>query len=563
MNEQEQSKQNPTETNPENVVLTDSPKRGSGILLPIGITIVVVVVVVAFFVSQTDSLTREGDYIGGNTISMPSTGYWDGDREVVPSPWKNMNFASILMHRALFLADSSFETTSPDLANSLIISSDSMTYTIEMKDGIKWSDGEPLTVDDVVFSLEQVFFAEEVNGIYIAAFSQIQGADDYQKDPSIGISGLSVEENTITIQLIAPYPAMEQVLAQFTIVPKHILEALDMISINDNLEYWKNPVVCGMYKMGEIVLGETVQLIKNEYYEGISPQIEEIVFKTDYLKSIDYFSTNNIEEIMNLRAMKGMQEYQVDVLFYRYFIFNMIGVDGVENEAMQDIRVRKALGYAIDRETLIHNVYLGTGAIIDSGVPASHSAYVGADTSIEYDPEKAKELLEEARYDFERPIRLTYYYMDDISKTFMEGVARNFEAIGLTVELFKIEAGSELYNEREYDLGLKGLSAFSLLEWYAEYDDDNPNFRNIFGGETEFEPLLNDLSATVDIKEIDVILRELQYLEVEHYFKLPLFTLNHSVFINTNRINIPEDVVFANTYYRYDVNFEEWSVKKE
>ena len=67
----------------------------------------------------------------------------------VPTPWLNHNMATNLMWRSLLLADSSLTKTSPDLAESVEISEDGLTYTITMKDGLKWSDGEALTADDV------------------------------------------------------------------------------------------------------------------------------------------------------------------------------------------------------------------------------------------------------------------------------------------------------------------------------------------------------------------------------------------------------------------------------
>lgn len=541
--------------------------RQYGIGTYLGIGIVIILVIVGFLLVipsggiDTKVITSDSESVeveqAVKVFNMP---LGTNSSDVITVPWKNSDLG--LMHRGLFLADSAFESTRPDLAESLEISRDGLTYTIQMKEGIKWSDGMDLTIDDVIFSFEWVLLADAVNGLYTTAFLNIEGASEYQENPSIGLAGVMAEDNTLIIQLNTPYPALEQVLAQFTILPKHVLEETDMLLINDNEEYWANPIVCGMYQVDkvELVSEGSITLVQNQYYEGVKPQIEEVVFLSN-ASDFDYIATNNIEEIISYRAISKLEEYQIDVLFYRYFIFNMSGVDGVENTAMQDPLVRKAIGYAINREELLRKVYLNTGTLINTGVPMSHSAYVDLDSDIEYNLEKAKELLAQSQYDINRPLRLTYYYSDDISMNFMEEVAANLKEVGFTVELFKVGAGSELYNEREYDLALKGLSAFSLLEWYAEYDDDNVNFKNIFGGTTDFEPYINALSSAVDPNEIDSILVELQNLEDELYFKVPLFTLNHSVFINKEKVSIPTDVTFGNTFYRQDVKFEEWTMK--
>ena len=68
----------------------------------------------------------------------------------VPTPWLNHNMATNLMWRGLLIADSTLTKTSPDLAEKVEISDDGLTYTITLKEGLKWSDGEALTVDDVL-----------------------------------------------------------------------------------------------------------------------------------------------------------------------------------------------------------------------------------------------------------------------------------------------------------------------------------------------------------------------------------------------------------------------------
>jgi len=83
----------------------------------------------------------------------------------VPTPWMNHNLATSLMYRSLLLADSTLQKTSPDLAEEVTVSEDGLTYTITMKDGLKWSDGEAITVDDVMWSIDMVLKATRKNSI--------------------------------------------------------------------------------------------------------------------------------------------------------------------------------------------------------------------------------------------------------------------------------------------------------------------------------------------------------------------------------------------------------------
>lgn len=517
--------------------------------------------ILGFGIWKVNLLPFGKEPIEGNTLHLAYVAEWNDEDRIV-SPWKNVQFHTGLMFRNLFLADSSFEQVEMDLAESYEILEDGLVYEIVMKDGIVWSDYEPLTVDDVVFSIEAVMVAEDANGLYTTAFSNIEGVAEYLSGEAEHISGLVVEGNTLRIEMSTEYPAMIQVLAQFVILPEHILGEEDWPTLYLN-EYWADPVVSGMYKIGETVSYETVQLVLNEAYIGETPQIEEVILHIDYKNAdLDLYSTNNTTEIINYRSMRGMEDYEIDILFYRYFVFNMSGDDGNENEAMQDYNVRLAISYAIDSESILSDIYFDSGELIDSGVLRSSTDYNGVETNI-YNPELAMELLAESSYDMDRPLRLLYYYTDSVSKYFMESVKEDLEAVGFTVEVNQSVDTSELYELREYDLMLKGLSAFSVNEWYSEYSSTNPNLSAIFGGVTEFESLVADLSTEVEEEEISDLLQEVQELEQETLYKIPLFTLSQMVFVREERLSIPDDVTFGNTWYKFDMDYEEWYIKLE
>lgn len=510
---------------------------------------------------QLDIFSWGKEPIDGNVLNLPYIAEWNDEDRIV-SPWKNVQFHTGLMYRNLFLADSTFEDVEMDLAESYEILEDGLVYKIELKEGIVWSDAEPLTLDDVVFSIEAVMVAEDANGIYLTAFSNIEGAEEYLSGEAEHVSGLEVVDNILTITMSTAYPAMIQTLAQFVILPVHILGEEDWPTLYLN-EYWADPVVSGIYMIGETVSYETITLVRNELYIGEEPNIEEVILHIDYKNAdLDYYFTNNTTEIINYRSMRGMESYEVDVLFYRYFVFNMSGEDGNQNEAMQDINVREAISYAIDSESILRDIYFDSGELIDSGVPRNNSSYDGVESNI-YDPEKAIELLAASDYDMDRPLRLLYYYTDSVSQYCMEQVAEDLEAVGFTVEITRSTETSDLYELREYDLMLKGLSAFSLNEWYAEYASTNPNLSAIFGGGTEFDSLLNDLNTQVEKEEIESTLLELQELEEESLYKMPLFTLSQFLFIREERLHIPDDVTFGNTWYKYDVDYEKWYIELE
>jgi len=499
-----------------------------------------------------------------NTLYLASKVSGAGDR--IGSVWKNVNFTGSLLYRTMFLAEADMTTLKGDLASDYTVSEDGLTYTIQWVGG-KWSDGEEITLDDVLYSIGANLRSSSSNAIFTDAFSRIVGADAYKAGETDTLEGLTVEGNTLTITLSTPMSTFPQVLAQFAILPEHCLAEEDPLEMH-NSDYWCTPVSSGMYHITEHNAGNYFIMERNEFYEGTAPKIEKIV--TTYVADtvvaaqdglVDFSNTNKTEEVSALSAMENMSMFPVEMLYYRYFLCNVGGVDGNENPVMQDVRVRQAILHAIDRETIVETLFPGLGSVSNSGVASTSSVSIG--TEYEYNPEKAKQLLEEANYDFNHTFRILYYYSDQASIDFMDAIAYYLGEIGMKVELINTTNGTQdMFQTREYDIAYKGLSAFDISEWYGEYNSENGNFQSVFTGDTAFDALLDEYFAAQTQEERNDVLKELQKMEAEKVYKLPMFTLGNNVFVNTERVKLPEGIEFGNPWWRFDMHFEEWEIVK-
>ena len=503
--------------------------------------------------SQSDKTPSESSGTSTPTVSdgslklVLSTADGSSTDDRVPTPWYNRNLATNLMFRSLFVADSTLTGVKPDLAD-YTVSNDGLIYTITMKDGLKWSDGEPLTANDVVFSIKTAQKAATVNAIYTSAFAKI--------------ADMSVDGNVLTITLTDPYASMAEVLAQFAILPEHVLKDADPLSIDAD-PFWRNPVTSGLYTIDQFKVGNYFTLKPNENYEGTAPKIQKVTvsFITDYITAAqsglaDYLYGNATDMVEALSKMQNYTAHEVDVLFYKYFIFNMKGIDGKENPAMQNVAVRKAVVEAIDRATL--STLYPSAAVLNSGVPNSYDAYNGFE--YKFDPEKAKADLQAAGYDFNRTFKICYYNNDQTSIDLINTVTYYLQQAGMKVESTLSNDGTtDLFTTRDYDLGFKGKSAFSIDEWYTEYLSTDTLFANIFGGDTEFDPLVTALFAATDQAKRSEILKELQTLEQEKVYKVPVFTVGNYVFLSSN-VKLPDGVKFCNPLYSCDLDFANWEV---
>lgn len=498
------------------------------------------------------------------TLKLASLIEGAGDKTAYP--WHNPGGPALTaMYRTLVLAEADLTTVNPDLAESYTISEDGLTYTFVMKEGLKWSDGEALTADDVKFSIKTNLKAAVSNAIFTNAFTKIVGADTWRDGSAEDLEGVVVDGNTVTITLTAPYGSFLSVIAQFVILPEHAMADVDPLEIN-NSEYWGKPVTSGAFKLEEMSAGNYYTLVPNENYEGTPWKITKIInyFVPDMITAAQagntYFMNSNATDVISeINKLDHMTMFPVEILFYRYFICNMKGTDGNENPVMQDVRVRQAILHAIDRETLAEQLFPGLAHVVNSGVSNDAAEYNGVE--YEYNPEKAKQLLEEAGYDFNHTFRILYYYSDQTSIDFMDAIAYYLGEVGMKVETIQSTQGTtDLFSTRNYDVGYKGLSAFSIAEWYGEYSSTNANFKNIFGGDTQFDEGATAIAAEADASKRSETLKELQELEQENLYKLPLYTIGNNVFVNTDCVKLPEGQVFGNPWYLYNMGLENWEI---
>ena len=500
-----------------------------------------------------------------NVINLPTTSNRISTK--LDAVWVNRgDLYKVVMFRSLLLATPDLEDVSPDLAESYTVSDDQLTYTFVMKDGVKWHDGEPLTADDVKWSVEAALKGSLLNGIYSTAFSTIEGYAAFMDGSASELTGVTVDGNTVTFQLAKNSATFLRVMAQFAILPKHCLENADLLQLQNDT-FWQAPIGNGMYKLKEFNPGNYVVYEPFEDYDGEHPTFDELRVtavgdNVSAAKSgqVDYFFTSDPDVIQQLDQLSNMTKYPVDINHYRYLVCNIADENGVPNAKIADPRVRKALLMAIDRASIVESLFKGLGTVTDTGIPSQSSDYNAPET-YEYNPEKAKALLDEAGFDYSQTIKLRYYASDMASANMMEAIAFAWGDLGVKVDVAKFQgdANEELFNIRDFDFSLKALSAFTCDEYYGEYVSSNNNFRKILGNATDFDALVSTLSETSDAAARKDIFKQLQALEQEKLYKLPLACFGMDVYINTDKIDIG-DTVFGNPLYAYDLKLAQWKL---
>ena len=279
----------------------------------------------------------------------------------------------------------------PGLAESWKASDDGLTYTYTLRDGLKWSDGQPITADDVAYTINRSRDEEWVNHVSTTANLDAKALDDK------------------TVEITSSVPDPKLPVMDVYIVPKHIWEKLDATQASEYEAL--DGVASGPFKVAEVKKGEFVRMERNPNWHGKKPAMDEVIFRIFSNAEAQYqaLKTGEIDavdeipaEIFTTLDPKGkvapIQGNQGD--FAELAMNSGCGTLGDGHPALKDPKVRQAINHAIDRDLLVEKVLngLGTpgGALPVSAEPSWYDLQLADDEKLGFDPEKAKALLDEA-----------------------------------------------------------------------------------------------------------------------------------------------------------------------
>ena len=274
-------------------------------------------------------------------------------------------------------------TLMPDLAKSWEISEDGKTYTFHLQE-TNWHDGEPFTADDVIWSMDQIKKAGS-SGDSFAGVTNVEAADAH----------------TVVMSLEAPDASLLYNLAYYGayILPKHLYEGQDWLTCEAATV---KPIGTGPYKFVEHQRSVSLTLEANMDYYGGAPQTDRIIYSIipDANTAVQAFLNGELDflgsaapasELDNLRAQGYIVNEQPFASRY-YVAFNLR-----EGRATNDLKVRQAIEYGVDRQAILDKALSGSGAVAEGFAPAAIAwAYNGEDVVPQRDVEKAAALLEEA-----------------------------------------------------------------------------------------------------------------------------------------------------------------------
>lgn len=453
----------------------------------------------------------------------------------------------------------------PMLAES-ITTEDNQTFTIKLYEDAKWTDGTPVTSDDVIFTLE-LMTNIEVASNYAYMFAIIDGIDDdgYLPEGETSIKGVQkVDDHTLEITLKAPTTLrifQDTIGRNLMTLPKAALEDIPPAEINKSEFMQKPDITNGPFKLVNIDRNHYVELVPNEdYFKGAS-SLEQLNFKVidssqvaPQLKSgeIDMnIPSAGVIPVSDYDLVQGLEHVETTFgqpIATQYLYIN----ENVIPEAKQ----RQAISHAINRELIVENLLKGAGEVTD-GFFTSISPYLNENVKPkEFDLEKAKQLLAESNWDASQTLHLAVLSGDQTLEQAANIIAENLREVGINVEIQMMDLGTliEWIVSMEYDLAILtvSLTPINPLPDIAYFlGEGNPNaYEN-----PRVNELLGELSEATDEATLKELYGELQEILAEDVPMPALYTRTDLGAVN-KRVKgaTPSD-------FGMFVNVHEWTVE--
>ncbi len=376
--------------------------------------------------------------------------------------------------------DENFEITDTGIA-TLNVDPENKKATIKIKDGMKWSDGQPIVADDVIYPYEVIGNKDYTGVRYSDESAKIVGMEEYKAGKASTISGIKkIDDKTVEIS----FKEIGQGI--FTggnglliyAMPKHYLKDVPIKDLEKSEKVRTKVVVAGPYTISSIVPGESIELKANPNYFRGKPKTEKVTIQvvnsqtiTAAMKSGKYDIVFSIptelykiyKDFDNIETL-GRQE-----LYYSYLGFKMGKYDKAKGEnvvnpnaKMADLKLRQALAYGLDINQMVKAFYDGLREKATSSVPPVFGKYYPKDLAgFPYDPEKAKKLLDEAGY---KDVNGDGYREDKNGKPF-------------EIKIAAMSGGDiaeplvQFYIQQWKEIGIKGVLATGrLIEFNSFYD---------------------------------------------------------------------------------------------
>ena len=348
----------------------------------------------------------------------------------------------------------------PGLAKSWDVSPDGMTYTFHLRTGVKFHDGTPFSAKNVVSTFQRVLDPATKGGRGWPLYP-IKGAEDFASSKGKTITGLvAQDDSTVVVTLKEPFAIFPKLLAMpvTSIVPEKV-----------PADFGQKPVGTGPWKFVEWRHDDNLRFAKNpDYFDG-PPKTDSLMARIipEMSTAVAEFESGNVD-VLNVpdqtsKSWDADPEKKKLLTSAPALRFWYVGVNTTRGP-LTDVRVRQALNYAVDVNTMLAQVMAGRGTVAAGVIPPTLGGADANKKGYPHDVAKAKQLLADAGHPNGIDLEL-WASTTDQSPRISQTLQANLAEAGIRVKIVQRDASSMREAAR------KGQTDLALKEWWADYPD--------------------------------------------------------------------------------------------
>ena len=383
----------------------------------------------------------------------------------------------------------------PDLAESWEVSSDGLTYTFRLRPNAVFHDGKPVTAHDVKYSFERALDPETGSATVDTYLDDIVGAEARLAGQAQEVEGVRVvDDRTITITIEEPRAYF---LAKLTYPTAFVV---DRENIEEHGDQWtQEPNGTGPFRLKEYRIGELMVLERNPDFYLEPAKVEQVELILSGGSSMAMYENDEIHitgvGLESLERVTNPSDPLNQDLVVAAPSFNITYIGFNVNEPpFDDLNVRQALSMVINKDLIAEEVLVGLVAPAEGILPPGFPGYTGRVQGLEFDPDRARQLLAESRYAGQLPrIVITIPGTGGSLGLDLEVIRGMWEnELEVAVEIVQVEWATYLD-----DLHARKFQAFAGLGWQADYPDPQDFLDVLFHSQSQLN------STGYDNPEVD------------------------------------------------------------
>ena len=405
----------------------------------------------------------------------------------------------VKMFTPLIIMDQTFSnhTSEAALAVSWEPNEDATVWTFNLREGVKWHDGEDFTASDLKWTAEFVAAPmAAVTHFGISQPDQVMGWTEFNEGEADEITGIRVVDDlTLEVELNIPNPRFYDAVRAFYALPEHAID-FDSTEIFSSDWWFTNPIGTGPFKFESFEKDQFMSLVPNELYWDGTPELDQLInrYFVDETAAVLALESGDIDftYVSADVASRFADNPDYQIFSGPSFVTNMFNFN-YNNGVWADKRIRQAFMHGIDRASILSDVFNGTA----QATPChdSYPTFWPEDANYyEYDPDKARELLAEAAADGITlegiNLDIPTYYTSQLAKDILTVMQANMADIGVNINPTFLDVPTwrtvVLDNAQEWNiayLGAGGGPASYNPAWYIEDNQwgiEDPAYADLF-----------------------------------------------------------------------------------